>query len=126
MSTRSKKGEFHQLNSSEKADMFHAIVELGEEGILILNEQNRIEFANKMASSIIECEIEELLGRDFTQFLDKRNRKVFQALEKDSELYTSKLCQEIEIITTSSTPAITQMVCTNYLTDRSEKRQVVI
>ena len=126
MSIHSKKGEFPQLNISEKADMFHAIVDLGEVGILVLDEQNRIEFANDMASSIIECEVGELLGKDFSQFLDEKNREVFQALEKDSDLYTSKLCQEIEIITTSSTPAMTQIACTSYATDRSEKRKIFV
>jgi two-component system NtrC family sensor kinase len=126
MSTQSKKGEFHRLNISEKADMFQAIVARGEAGILVLGEQERIEFANKMASNIMGCEVEKLLGRDFSGFLDERNEKIFQSLKKNSDLYTTKLCQEIEIITTSSTPAITQIACTSYATDRSEKRKIFV
>ncbi len=126
MSTQSKKGESQRLNISEKADMFQAIVELGEAGILVINEQERIEFANKMASNIMGCEIEKLLGRDFSEFLDERNEKIFQSLRKNSDLYTTKLCQEIEIITASSLPAITQMSCTSYATDRSEGHKLFV
>jgi two-component system NtrC family sensor kinase len=66
------------------------------------------------------------LGRDFSGFLDERNEKIFQSLKKNSDFYTTKLCQEIEITTASSAPAITQMSCTSYATDRTEGHKLFV
>lgn len=80
--TESKKP--YGLEISETAQMFQAIVEMGEVGILVLDEDNRIEFANSMVFHITGYEASTLPGRKFTDFLGEENRKIFQSLKKNA------------------------------------------
>jgi two-component system NtrC family sensor kinase len=110
----------HQPKKSSKSDiaetagMFQAIAEMGEVGILILDNNNRIEFANRMVSEITGYSVDDLLGKKFTDFLDKKNRKFFQTLKKEWDTCKTKLCQVIQITTASSTPAVIEMCFTSY------------
>jgi two-component system NtrC family sensor kinase len=126
MPKQPKQGKTQKLNTSERAGMFQAIVELGEVGVLVLGGKNLIEFANNMASHITGYEPDNLLGKDFCDFLDQKNRRVFKALRKDCDTYTSKLCQKIEIITASSVPAATEMCCASHVTGRSEEKKLFV
>ena len=126
MSEQPKTEKSHELDVSETGRMFQAVVQMGEVGILVLNERNHIEFANRMVSHIIGCEVDNLLGRNFSDFLDEKNRKIFQSLKKECDTHTTKLCQEIGIITASSTSAVTQMCCASYLTIRSGERKYFV
>ncbi len=67
---------------TETARMFQAIADRGEVGILVLDEGNTIEFANKMFSIITGYKHEELVGKTFTDFLAGENKKIFQSLQK--------------------------------------------
>jgi len=111
---------------SETARMFQAIVQMGEVGILVLNEQNQIEFANRMASHITGYEVEGLLDKNFNGFLDEKNREIFKALKEECNTCTTKLCQKMEIIPASAVPATTQMCCASYLTNQSGERKFFV
>ena len=126
MSKKPNQGKSHKLNISERAGMFQAIVEMGEVGILVLDGENLIEFANKMSSHIMGYETHKLLGKDFCDFLDQKNRKTFKALREDCDTYTSKLCQRIEILTASSAPAMTEICCASYDTGQSGERKLFV
>jgi PAS domain S-box-containing protein len=126
MPKKTTQGKSEKLKLSERAGMFQAIVEMGEVGILVLSKQNHIEFANKMSSHIMGYETRELLGKDFCDFLDQGNRKIFKALREDCDAYTSKLCQRIEMITASSSPAITEICCASYDTGHSGERKLFV
>jgi len=126
MPKKPNQGKSQKLKISERAEMFQAIVEMGEVGILVLDGENRIEFANKMSSHIMGYETHKLLGKDFCSFLDQGNRKTFKALREDCDTYTSKLCQRIEIITASSAPAITEICCASYDTGQSGERKLFV
>jgi len=119
MSERPKTENPYGLDISEEARMFRAVVQMGEVGILILDEQNRIEFANRIISQITGYEVDGLLGKNFMDFLDGKNREAFQSLKEECNTYTTKLCQKIEIISASSAPAVTQMCCAHYSTAQS-------
>ena len=51
------------LNQRVGPEMFQAIAELGNDGILVFDEQHRIEFANRMASELTGYSNKKLLKR---------------------------------------------------------------
>jgi Transcriptional regulator containing PAS, AAA-type ATPase, and DNA-binding domains len=50
-------------------ERFRTIAELGNDGIFVLDESDRIEFANTMASIITDIPMEKLFGKDFKGLL---------------------------------------------------------
>lgn len=109
----------------EMAEIFQAIVELTTFGILVLDENNQIKFANKKASQILEYEVEALSGKNFIDFLDQKNRKIFQTLEKEASESTTKLYREIEILTANSTLVIIEMGLAIFSTPLEEKNYFI-
>ncbi len=99
----SKEGSSAQ-NIAENLELFQAITEMGDGGILVLDEDNRIEFVNGMVSFITGYRDRDLLGRKFTEFLDDKNRKFFQTIQEESHKFSTKFCQEMEFRTASSEP----------------------
>ena len=81
MTKRPAGGKTPELDIAERAAMFQAIVEMGEVGILVLDEQNRVEFANRMVMPILGYESHELVGKKFTDLLDEENKKLFYTLK---------------------------------------------
>src|SRR4030065_1033340 len=59
------------VDKKVEAGMFHAIAELGNDGILVFDESHRIEYANRMASEITGYSSEELLKMTILSLLDK-------------------------------------------------------
>ena len=114
-----------EKNLSEKTGMFQAIVELSNIGILVLDEQNRIEFVNRIASQIIGYSIDSLLGKNFIDFLNEENRKTFQVLKDETISSKTKLSQEIELISPDSTPIITEMGVASYFMPTGEKKYFI-
>ena len=110
---------------SETARMFQAIADRGEVGILVLDEGDTIEFANKMFSIITGCKYEELVGKTFTDFLAGENKKVFQSLKKESVTCADKLRQVIELSTTGSSPVVGEMCCASYAGKAGRKKTFV-
>ena len=110
---------------SETARMFQAIADRGEVGILVLDEGDTIEFANKMFSIITGCKYEELVGKTFTDFLAGENKKVFQSLKKESETCADKLRQVIELSTTGSSPVVAEMCCASYVMQGKKNKTFV-
>ena len=106
MPKQPKQEKTQKLNTSERAGLFQAVVELGEVGILVLNGENLIGFANNMASHIMGYRVDELVSKDFRDFLDEKNKKKFQSLKKDYGTSTTKLYQDIEITTASASPLV--------------------
>ena len=80
MSDQPKQKKPYEPVRSETAAMFQAMAEMGDLGILVLDQHNRIEFANRMVSEITGYGVDDLLGKEFTDFLDEKNRTFFQTL----------------------------------------------
>jgi two-component system NtrC family sensor kinase len=110
---------------SEKTGMFQAIVELSNIGILVLDEQNQIEFANGIASQITGYSIDSLSGKNFIDFLNEENRKIFQTLKDETITSKTKLYQEIEIVSPNSTSIITEMGVASYFMPTGEKKYFI-
>jgi len=113
-------------SEQETARMFQAIAEMGEVGILVLDEQNRIEFANSMVSLITGYDVDALLDTDFSDFLDEKNAEIFQSLKKECETGTTKYCRETEIITSSSSAVVTVMCFASYSMIKSGERKYFV
>lgn len=110
---------------SEAARMFQAVVNRGEVGILVLDENDTIEFANKMLSTITGLKQEDLTGKNFTDLLVGENKKVFQSLKKESASCEEKVRRVIEIATTKPSPAVTEMCCAGYVAAEGRNKTFV-
>ena len=114
-----------QQDKSEIAQMFQAIADRGEVGILVLDKDDRIEFVNKMFSKITGYPQEGLVGKTFTDFLIGENKKVFDSLRKECVTCADKSRQVVEIKTISSSPAVTEMCCAHYVMHSGDKKTFV-
>ena len=79
--------------------MFHAIAELGNDGILVFDENHRIEYANRMASEITGYTNEQLLKMTILSLLDKPDQSFIEDLFIHPERYGEKTCTEAHLIT---------------------------
>jgi PAS domain S-box-containing protein len=80
-------------------DMFRAIAELGNDGILVFDENHRIEFANPMASDITGYSNEALLKMTALSLLGKPNQSFLEDIFIHPERYGEKACTEIQLLT---------------------------
>ena len=114
MSEQPKENRLSDLTLEERAGIFQAAAEKGETGLLILDEDNRIEFANPMASRIIGYEQNKLIDNDFTGFLDEKNKAIFSSLKKEGKSGIVKFLHETEISTPSPPPVFTEICFANH------------
>jgi two-component system NtrC family sensor kinase len=122
---KKSKTETAHKDKSEIAQMFQAIADRGEVGILVLDEDDRIEFVNKMFSNITGYQQEALLGKTFADFLIGENKKVFQFLRKECVTCTDKSRRVVEIKMTTSSQAVTEMCCAHYVMHSGDKKTFV-
>ncbi len=84
----------------EAVKKFQKISEMGDDGIILIDEGNRIIFANSMATELTGFSNEELLGMKFTDLLNARDRKFLAEMHDQVGLDESKrLCTEMEVLT---------------------------
>ncbi len=134
MSEHVKQNKLFDPEVTDQARMYHAIAEMGEVGVLVLNDENRVEFANRMVSTITGFKTEELTGQNFTDFLDKKNRSIFQSLKSQSiggittfdKRTEKKISREIKINTAFSATVITEICLSIYSMLKSGKRKYIV
>ncbi len=80
------------------AEWFRAIAEMGNDGIFVLDQSDRIEFANTMASVITDMPVNRLVGRDFKRLLTREGVRFLKDLFSKSERSGAKVCTETELI----------------------------
>jgi len=80
------------------AEWFRAIAELGNDGIFVLDQSDRIEFANNMASVITDIPMDKLIGKDFKGFLNQEGVRFLRDLFSRSEQSGSKVCTEMGLL----------------------------
>ena len=112
-------------NVSETAQMFQAVVNRGEVGILVLDENDIIEFANKMFSIMTGLKQKDLTGGKFTDFLVGENKKVFQSVKKESFTREEKIRKVIEISTDGSSPVVAEMCCASHVMQEGRHKTFV-
>ncbi|MCK5551589.1 MAG: PAS domain S-box protein, partial [Deltaproteobacteria bacterium] len=120
----------------EAVKKFQKISEMGEEGIIVIDEGNRIIFANSMATELIGYLNEELLGMKFTDLLNVRDKKFLAEMHDQVGLDESKrVCTEMDILTadgktkesevciTIARPEVGRMNTFVYLRDITERKR---
>jgi two-component system NtrC family sensor kinase len=87
----------------EATKRFQKISEMGDDGIIVFDENNRIEFANTMATDITGYSLEELTGMDFNRLLNKRDREFLEEMHSEvGEDESRRVCVEMDIKTAKS------------------------
>lgn len=80
------------------------IIEMGNDGILVFDQDYRIEFANSLASKITDFPKNQLIGMDFRLLLSPPDREFLLDLPTQMRLQPNenrKVCTEFNIITRS-------------------------
>jgi two-component system NtrC family sensor kinase len=81
------------------AEMFQAIAELGNDGIFVFNEDDRIEYANRVVSEITGYPNEALLKMTVLSLLGKANQSLIEDIFAHPEHYGEKNCTQIQLLT---------------------------
>jgi PAS domain S-box-containing protein len=83
----------------EATKRFEKIAEMGEDGIIVFDEDSRIEFANQMASEITGFSKEQILGREFFSLIGKRDEEFLDEMVMRGEGLGQKVCTEMSLHT---------------------------
>jgi two-component system NtrC family sensor kinase len=83
----------------EATKRFEKIAEMGEDGIIVFDEDSRIEFANQMASEIMGFPKDQILGREFFSLIGKRDEEFLEEMVMRGEGMGQKVCTEMSIRT---------------------------
>ena len=81
----------------EATKRFEKIAEMGEDGIIVFDEDSRIEFANQMASEIIGIPKGDILGREFFSLIGKTDEDFLEEMVMRGEGIGEKVCTEMSI-----------------------------
>ena len=85
-----------------ESEMFQSIAELGNDGILVFDENHRIEFANRMSSEITGYSNKELLKMSVLSLLGKPHQSFIEDLFVHPERYGEKTCAEAQLLTSNN------------------------
>ena len=83
------------------SEMFQSIAELGNDGILVFDENCEIEFANRMASEITGYPSKKLLKMSVLSLLDKPHQAFVEDLFIHPERYGEKSCIEVKLLSSN-------------------------
>lgn len=78
---------------------FEKIAEMGEDGIIVFDDDSRIEFANQMASEIMGLPKDQILGREFFSLIGKRDEEFLEEMVMRGEGMGEKVCTEMSLHT---------------------------
>jgi two-component system NtrC family sensor kinase len=81
----------------EATKRFEKIAEMGEDGIIVFDEDSRIEFANQMAAEILGFPKDQILGREFFSLIGKRDEEFLEEMVMRGEGLGQKVCTEMSI-----------------------------
>src|SRR4030043_193299 len=89
------------VNKRIESGMFHAIAELGNDGILVFDQNHQIEYANRTASEITGYSNEELLKMTILSLLEKPHQSFVEDIFIHPERYGEKTCVEVQLPTSN-------------------------
>jgi PAS domain S-box-containing protein len=87
------------LKDGTREGMFQAIVELGNDGILVFDDHYRIVYANRMASEITGMARNNVIGSDFFTVIGKGNKEFLEGTVTHGEGLNQKRCAEVTLMT---------------------------
>jgi two-component system NtrC family sensor kinase len=96
--TEEEMGKMAEKKILDDTERFRAIAELGNDGIFVLNQSDRIEFANNMASVITGIPVDKLIAKDFKDLLTQEGIRFLGELFLQSEQSGPKVCTEMELV----------------------------
>ena len=83
----------------EATKRFEKIAEMGEDGIIVFDEDSRIEFANQIASEMVGLPKEQILGKEFFSLIGKRDEEFLEEMVMRGEGLGQKVCTEMSLKT---------------------------
>ena len=83
----------------EATKRFEKIAEMGEDGIIVFDEDSRIEFANQMAAEMMGLSKGDILGQEFFSLIGKRDEEFLEEMVMRGEGLGQKVCMEMSIET---------------------------
>jgi len=83
----------------EATKRFEKMAEMGEDGIIVFDQDSRIEFANQMATEIMGFPRDQILGREFFSLIGKRDEEFLEEMVMRGEGMGQKVCTEMGIKT---------------------------
>jgi len=87
-------------NLLEVTKRLEKIAEMGDDGIIVFDEDYKIEFANTIASELTRCSKERLIGMDFRRLLSERDIGYLDQMHSEVGVDESKrVCTEMEVLT---------------------------
>ncbi len=81
----------------EATKRFEKIAEMGDDGIVVFDEDSRIEFANQMASEVMGIPKDQILGREFFSLIGKRDEEFLEEMVTRGEGLGQKVCTEMSL-----------------------------
>ncbi|PID57912.1 MAG: hypothetical protein CR986_08315 [Ignavibacteriae bacterium] len=109
-----------EVIASEKR--FRAIVESSHNSIIIINENRRIEYVNKQTLKLYSLHEDELLGKDFTLFIDKDSlAKVQEIFEQIVQNKTVLSEYELKLKLADGKKIIAKISTSNLKLNRKDK-----
>ncbi|MEW6375478.1 MAG: PAS domain S-box protein [Thermodesulfobacteriota bacterium] len=90
-----RKGMEREIREATKR--FEKIAEMGDDGIIVFDEDSRIEFINQMASEIIGLPKDQILGREFFSLIGKRDEEFLEEMVMRGEGLGQKVCTEMSL-----------------------------
>ena len=83
----------------EATKRFEKIAEMGDDGIIVFDENSRIEFANQMASEILGLSKDQILRQEFFSLIGKRDEEFLEEMVMRGEGVGEKVCTEMSLQT---------------------------
>src|SRR3990172_13272463 len=83
----------------EATKRFEKITEMGEDGIIVFDEDSRIEFANLKSTEIIGLPKDQIVGQEFFSLIGKRDEEFLEEMVMRGEGLGQKVCTEMSIRT---------------------------
>jgi two-component system NtrC family sensor kinase len=96
---------------------FEKIAEMGEDGILVFDEDSRIEFVNQRAAEILGLPKDEILGREFFSLIGKRDEEFLEMMVEKGEGVGEKVCTEIDLQTPGGSAKATEVCIASARSD---------
>lgn len=85
----------------EATKRFEKIAEMGEDGIIVFDQDSRIEFSNQRASDILGIPKDKIIGYDFFSLIGKSGEEFLEEMVIRGEGLGEKVCIEMPITTPS-------------------------
>ncbi|MBW2149221.1 MAG: PAS domain S-box protein [Deltaproteobacteria bacterium] len=108
----------------ELEEKFRTMVNSGNDGIVVLNQDYRVEFANQIASLATGFPMSELIGMDFMRLFNEENKRFMRQMFDKRQLGGDlRYCCELEIITYDGTIKDAE-ICITYTRDTKGETKI--